>query len=326
MLIFLSHVNAVKYTCPRCGIHTCSVSCVKKHKQRAPCSGVRDPAAYKKRSALATPSSVDQDFNFITGVERSLQRAEDDVEERQIHLHPAGLGRSQQVDKLEIAAKERGIRLIRAPQGLSRRKQNTSHPAHQGQNILWTVEWIHQKGWTRLANCLDSQTVADAFHSFFRKTTTKKRKRKQGHDKRKEHRTDEGHEQNDEHRGEETAVNSDDEQAPESDLRPDGLHFYLHRPLTSSKIKVLVPVPRGLTFKELLKGKTLLEFPTIYVRFDPPESIPEPFMLEQTYLEQHGEEVAILPTVTESGSTNDVHTADVDAGKVLGILESGLKS
>lgn len=336
MLIPPSHVNAIKYTCPRCGIHTCSASCVKKHKQRAPCSGVRNPAAYKKRADLATASSIDQDFNFISGVERSLQRAEDDTVEREIHLHPAGLGKTQQVNKLEVAAKERGIKLIRAPQGLSRRKENTSHLAYQGQNILWTVEWIHQKGWRRLASCLDSQTIGEAFLSFFKKSTSRKRKRKQGHDKQRGGNEDKGyqesvvHEQDDEHQSQEPEpeleVKDEDDQTLEADLRPEKLHFYLHRPLTSSKIKVLIPIPRSLTFKELLKGRTLLEFPTIYVRLDSPESIPRPFMLEKTYVEQHGEEIAVLPTITEPGGTNDVQTSEFDSGKVLEILESGLKS
>jgi hypothetical protein len=34
------------YTCPRCLCHTCSLPCVKKHKQEASCSGERDKTAY----------------------------------------------------------------------------------------------------------------------------------------------------------------------------------------------------------------------------------------------------------------------------------------
>lgn len=36
-------LTAAKYTCPRCGVKTCSLPCVKSHKKDAGgCSGVRD--------------------------------------------------------------------------------------------------------------------------------------------------------------------------------------------------------------------------------------------------------------------------------------------
>lgn len=34
------------YTCPRCLTHSCSLKCVKKHKEEALCSGERDKTAY----------------------------------------------------------------------------------------------------------------------------------------------------------------------------------------------------------------------------------------------------------------------------------------
>jgi len=136
-----SHTNPIKYTCPRCGIHTCSLPCVKRHKLWAQCSGVRNPAAFKKRNDLATPSSIDQDYNFITKVERSLQRAEDDALEKGINLAPAGVLRPYPSAKprFELEAEKDGIVIIRAPKGLSRSKQNKSHwnakcasPTHLG--------------------------------------------------------------------------------------------------------------------------------------------------------------------------------------------------
>ena len=127
--VFLhSHINPLKYTCPRCGIHTCSLPCVQKHKRRAQCSGVRNPAAYKKRRDLETPSSIDQDFNFITGVERSVQRADDQLLERGSDLIPAGIRRPFEPRKTRFdeAAREAGVTVKRAPSGLSRAKENRS--------------------------------------------------------------------------------------------------------------------------------------------------------------------------------------------------------
>ena len=291
-------MNAIKYTCPRCSIHTCSLVCVKKHKKRAQCSGVRDPGAYRKRGELANPTSIDQDFNFITGVERSLQRAEDHVEERKIHLQPAGVSEQRGPEKLEAAAAERGIKLIRAPKGLSRRKQNTSHPSHHGQNIMWTVEWLHQKGWQRVSSMLDTQTIGEAFDSFFGKVT---RKRKRGQDRRNRLRNeDETEAQRVPENQEESDVLADghadghEEGGKQPKDNPDKFHFYLHRPLTASNVKVLIPFPRETRLKDILKGQTIIEFPTIHIRLDSPDQISEPFMLEAAYIEQ-GEDVAVLP-------------------------------
>ena len=302
--------------------------CIKKHKKRAQCSGVRDPGAYRKRGELANPTSIDQDFNFITGVERSLQRAEDDVKKRRIHLQPARLGGQRGPEKLEATAAERGIKLVRAPKGLSRRKQNTSHPSHHGQNNMWTVEWVHQKGWQRVSNMLDSQTIGEAFDSFFGKVT---RKRKRGQDRRNCSRNEnetEVHETLEDREGgdflADRPTDGHEERSAQPTDKPDKFHFYLHRPLTISNIKVLIPFSREIRLKDLLKDRTIIEFPTIHIRFDTPEQVSKPFLLETAYIEQR-EDVAILPShKPETVRASDPST--VDPSKVLEVLKQDLKS
>lgn len=85
-LCTICHINPPKYRCPRCSTRTCSLPCSRRHKLWSQCSGVRDPAAYLKRSELATESAFDRDFNFITKIERSLERAEREAEVRGIPL------------------------------------------------------------------------------------------------------------------------------------------------------------------------------------------------------------------------------------------------
>lgn len=114
---------------------------------------MRDPAAYLKRQELNTPSAFDRDFNFITSIERTLERAEREVDNRGIDLaggaqadddnsegsqHPT-TGRkrkhpNQGLAKGEAAflrgAETAGVKVLRAPKGMSRNKQNGSrlHP------------------------------------------------------------------------------------------------------------------------------------------------------------------------------------------------------
>ncbi|GFF26230.1 putative box C/D snoRNA protein SPCC613.07 [Aspergillus udagawae] len=156
-LCTICHINPPKYRCPRCSTRTCSLPCSRRHKLWSQCSGVRDPAAYLKRSELASESAFDRDFNFITKIERSLERAEREAEDRGISLNgttaadPAVLGLEHELGqdgpdaeagrkrkrpeqggfvKGEAAflrgAQNAGVSVIRAPRGLSRNKANAS--------------------------------------------------------------------------------------------------------------------------------------------------------------------------------------------------------
>ncbi|KAL4734218.1 hypothetical protein BDV11DRAFT_213086 [Aspergillus similis] len=81
-LCAICHIQPPKYRCPRCSTRTCSLPCTRRHKLWSQCSGIRDPAAYLRRAELATESAFDRDFNFITSIERRLERASRDAENR----------------------------------------------------------------------------------------------------------------------------------------------------------------------------------------------------------------------------------------------------
>lgn len=106
-----------------------------------------------RRSELATESVFDRDFNFITGIERSLERAERDVENRGIELARgqvmdndgaeqglgAGAGSKRKHPQRGLVkgeagflrgAEASGVTVLRAPRGMTRNKQNASrwHP------------------------------------------------------------------------------------------------------------------------------------------------------------------------------------------------------
>jgi len=78
-LCSICHIEAPKYKCPRCGVRTCSLACVRKHKSWASCSGDRDPAAFVPRTQLRTDAGVDHDYNFIAGIERARERFEKEI-------------------------------------------------------------------------------------------------------------------------------------------------------------------------------------------------------------------------------------------------------
>ena len=127
---------------------------------------MRDPGAYLKRSELATEVAFDRDFNFISGIERSLERADRDAENRGIELQrgsaadgeeaeealESGAGRKRKHPGQGLVKGEAGflrgaeagaVKVMRAPRGMTRNKQNTSrwHPKYVQITIEELQDW-----------------------------------------------------------------------------------------------------------------------------------------------------------------------------------------
>ncbi|KEF53927.1 uncharacterized protein A1O9_09722 [Exophiala aquamarina CBS 119918] len=364
-LCTICHANPIKYTCPRCGIHTCSLPCVQRHKTWAQCSGIRNPAAYRPRTELASASSIDQDFNFISSIERSLSKADDLVLDRGIDLTPSGLkGRSQDVkSKFDQEVEERRICIIKAPQGLSRSKQNTSHWAGQHKCIMWTIEWLCYDGEKRLQNIPGSKTIAEAFVSLWGRRAINRKKRKRSISEtasaptinsvtpaKKRDLTGEAQpfppkEENNQgntlddaanaqaqkpsHGSQERfSDNAETSQAIDLTTLVQDLHFYLHRPNTPSNFKCLIPISPLSSIQDTLRDKTLLEFPTIHIRDESPDHLSKPYIAEEKYNEMHGSEIPIeLPKFVSKDTSALEGSNDlggVDENQVLEVLQKDL--
>lgn len=99
---------------------------------------------------------------------------------------------------------------------------------------------------------------------------------------------------------EDEGTKADLEEAHHPDSRHDGnstkslgdgqYRLFLVKPRTSSSRVVLIPLDLSALLGESLRGRVVLEFPTIYVFPHAMEQIPEEFMLEEDYLKQESEE------------------------------------
>ena len=78
---------------------------------------------------MATPAGIDHDFNFITGIERELDKAERHVNDRGLGAAPEPQYKRRQLkghlSDHDFAAA--GVNVVRAPKGLSRQRENKSH-------------------------------------------------------------------------------------------------------------------------------------------------------------------------------------------------------
>lgn len=133
-----------KYRCPACSARTCSVACSKKHKVYSQCTGVRDPTAFVKRTQLANPSNLSQDYNYLMSVERAITRGptltidepvlmregeeadsdEDGKGEGKVVL---GAGQLEDVERERLARQieeTRGVVIKQAPRGMKRAREN----------------------------------------------------------------------------------------------------------------------------------------------------------------------------------------------------------
>eukprot|EP00250_Pteridium_aquilinum_P023460 c26940_g1_i1 orf=1-336(-) len=68
------HKEIAKYTCPGCSLRTCSLPCVRAHKERTSCSGKRD------RSSFVPITSFDDthllsDYNLLEEILRNAESA-----------------------------------------------------------------------------------------------------------------------------------------------------------------------------------------------------------------------------------------------------------
>lgn len=197
-LCAICHVSAPKYKCPRCKTQTCSLACTKKHKSWASCSGERDPTTYLPPSKLRTPAGVDHDYNFLHGIERSLERKEKVLVGEKALLQAEELrplttqevrwktgrdGRKRKVLVTKTLREAKGrtferflaqrlkkynVGVLCAPTGMSRQKENLTTLNRRSGRINWQVEWFGVEGGSAkpkryLAKAMDDVPLYQAY-------------------------------------------------------------------------------------------------------------------------------------------------------------------
>ncbi|KAI0381595.1 hypothetical protein F5Y04DRAFT_64572 [Hypomontagnella monticulosa] len=172
-LCTICHIQAPKYKCPRCGARTCSLTCVKKHKNWSSCNGERDPTVYIPREKLKTEAGIDHDYNFLTKIERTVERVEKILKEekdilpqddstsrpppnKRARIHKGkSRGRvtfeenSRKWDRNSIQRmRQLGIHVTSVPYGMARAKENKTSWNRRTRTMNWQVEFLE---WTNIA-------------------------------------------------------------------------------------------------------------------------------------------------------------------------------
>ncbi|KAL4421032.1 hypothetical protein ABPG77_007507 [Micractinium sp. CCAP 211/92] len=125
---------AAKYCCPRCDKRTCSLECVKAHKDASGCSGKRDRTAFVGRAEFDERTFL-SDYRFLEEVKLA-----DDVAKRSKPPAPK-LELPQFLQTLQYQARRRGVQLHILSPGMEKRRTNTTRYDGRMQTLQWHVEW-----------------------------------------------------------------------------------------------------------------------------------------------------------------------------------------
>ncbi|KAI9794342.1 MAG: hypothetical protein M1816_005411 [Peltula sp. TS41687] len=280
-----------------------------------------------------TPAAVDRDFNFLVGIERHLDRAERDVEDRGILISDQAHGgvqygpqQSQRTESnLTIALRNSRVLIERAPKGMQRQLQNRTRWMKKGRSaeadekrsrqkcLNWTIEWIDDACDRTLGACCDTVDLQTAYARATNHGSNPAKRRKLSSGKEDIRRVPERRS---------SASQSTLEEVGKSS--PQSRHFYLLRPLTSTSSRVLIPMSPTSSIADCLRERVVLEFPTFYVLPYPSDALPSGCVTETQYLgptnrERENQERDVgetsafeSETGTDTDNSNDTDSTEED--------------
>lgn len=126
-----------KYKCPGCSIRSCSLPCVKAHKDRTACTGKRNQTQFVPMSQM-DDNFLLSDYNLLEDVKRvaeSAQRLRNKLCRYNNFRLPFYL------KSLRGAAFSRRTKLLFLPSGMSKREKNQTRYDTRKKCITWTIEW-----------------------------------------------------------------------------------------------------------------------------------------------------------------------------------------
>ncbi|EDW06003.1 box C/D snoRNA protein 1 [Drosophila mojavensis] len=127
-----------RYACPKCEVKTCCLTCVQIHKRELECDGKRDRTKFMPMSEM-TEREFMSDYCFLEECTRYAEHRKKDPckrytqQQRQLPLP---------LYRLRNAAAERGTRLQFMLANFSRHKENRTYLHWKERCIYWQVEWL----------------------------------------------------------------------------------------------------------------------------------------------------------------------------------------
>ncbi|XP_003744671.1 box C/D snoRNA protein 1 [Galendromus occidentalis] len=112
--------KSAKYRCPRCALRTCSVDCVRSHKEASGCSGLRDRTAYVPLSKF-TEMDLQSDYRLL---EETANVIDGSIRDKIVKPHRGPVLPQNLINLQKLAWKSSRIGLQFLPEMFSKRKMN----------------------------------------------------------------------------------------------------------------------------------------------------------------------------------------------------------
>lgn len=125
------------YTCPGCGRHTCSVTCVRVHKTDHGCSGERSVAVPMTLQEF-TDAQLQRDYHFLEDCRRVVHNAQRSFPHTWRYSFKA---LPPPLHALREAAKRRGVLCQITSEGMRKRDANTSRFDRKTNTLVWRCEF-----------------------------------------------------------------------------------------------------------------------------------------------------------------------------------------
>ncbi|CAE7154057.1 unnamed protein product [Rhizoctonia solani] len=126
-----------KYTCPRCNAKTCSLSCSKSHKSKDNCSGERDRAQYVPMNEYSW-GTLASDYSYLEDLGRSAASWGRDLSKGK----GKGKWKSPKLEALRVQLAARDVKIQFVAEGMEKRRLNQSSWDPRTKTIYLTVEFI----------------------------------------------------------------------------------------------------------------------------------------------------------------------------------------
>ncbi|XP_054646733.1 box C/D snoRNA protein 1 [Dunckerocampus dactyliophorus] len=131
-----------KYKCPACLTHSCSLICVKKHKDESRCSGVRNKTAYLTLSQFDEMTLL-SDYRFLEDTGRFADGAHRDL----IRVPRA----SMRAKKLTLNARKMNITLRTLPSTFTKSIENSTIFHFREKRFLWHLKIMFPQSGTEFS-------------------------------------------------------------------------------------------------------------------------------------------------------------------------------
>ncbi|KAI8998434.1 hypothetical protein BC832DRAFT_565807 [Gaertneriomyces semiglobifer] len=268
-----------KYKCPRCFCRSCSLVCSKEHKVQSSCTGQRNKTEFVPMSKY-TPNHMSSDYVFLEEAYRIADNATRDIHRIKSEMKPHQM--RQQL--LLRQCRWLGIRIRFMPAGMKRHELNQSIFIQKFKFISWTIEWkFAELGLTKVDHRVkDNTSLSDALSKHI-----------------------------DEHEGNAAERH---ELKRYCDAGLSNLFVYMEVPDKQANERALWKLDMTRSIRDNLRGKSIVEFPTIVVYAEEPADI--------TIVQEHNvpsSDIIIDRGANEVTYVDEVPDAERDRGSLVDV-------